>query len=208
MQVEAIEAQVHLHSKRTVHQPGFSSFKTVRPIPYAFRWHRDLLVQVTLDPTVDEIDHEGHSPEGDDSLSLRLVWGGTAIHVTALRDTDDMPHRPTQHGRVLLRRSVVLAEPRASDARAVWATRRLLVQVGDRLRILLAVGDGRQHTISDLVPNIRDRGYDPYEAILSLVCRGDLAIDLRDGLHPDARIAGSEHLSPARPPSRMVGCGV
>lgn len=208
MQVEAIEAEVHLHSKRTVHQPGFSSFKTVRPIPYASRWHRDLLVQVTLDPTVDEIDHEGPPSEGDGSLSLRPISGGTAIHVTALRDTDGMPHRPVPHGKVLLRRSVVLAEPRASDARAVWATRRLPVQIGDRLRILLAVGDGRQHSISDLVPNIRDRGCDPFEAILSLVCRGDLAIDLRDGLHPDARIAGSKHRSPARPPSRMAGCGV
>ena len=192
MQVEAIEAEVHLHSKRTVHQPGFSSSKTARPIPYASRWHRDLLIQVTLDPTIDEIDHEDPSSEGDGSLSLRLMSGGTAIHVTALRDTDGMPHNPVPHDRVLLRRSVVLAEPRASDARAVWATSRLPVQIGDRLRILLAVGDGRQHSISDLVPNIRDRGCDPFEAILSLVCRGDLAIDLRDGLQPDALIARSK----------------
>jgi hypothetical protein len=201
IQVETIEAEVHLHSKRTVHQPGFSSFKTVRPIPYASRWHRDVLIQVTLDPTVDEIDHEEPSPEDDDSLSLRLMSGGTAIHVTALRDTDGMPHRPVPHGRVLLRRSVILAEPRVSEARAVWATRRLSIQIGDRLRILLAVGDGRQHSISDLVPNIRDRGYDPFEAILSLVCRGDLTIDLRDGLQPDALVARSKRRSRVSPSS-------
>lgn len=205
MQVEIIETDVRRYLNRTVHQPGFVSFKTARPIPYASRWHRDLLIQVTLDPTVDEIDHEDPSSEGDDLLNLRLMSGGTAIHVTALRDTEGMPHRPVPHGRVLLRRSVVMAEPRALDARAVWATRRLPVQIGDRLRILLAVGDGRQHSISDLVPNIRDRGYDPFEAVLSLVCRGDLAIDLRDGLHPDARITQSKRRVRARPSDDQLG---
>ncbi|WP_342104246.1 hypothetical protein [Methylobacterium sp. SI9] len=193
MQVEAIEADVRPCSDRTVHQPGFISFKTARPIPYTSRWHRDLLIQVTLDPAIDQIDHEHPTFEGDNSLSLRLMSDGTAIHVTALRDTDDLLHRPIPHSGVFLRRSVVLADPRASDARAVWATRKLPIQIGDRLRILLAVGDGRQHSISDLVPSIRDRGYDPFEAVLSLVCRGDLAIDLRDGLQPNTLIAISKH---------------
>lgn len=198
MQIAAIETVVRPASANNTRHPGFMSFKTARPIPYALRWHRDLLIQVTLDPAIDEIDYEHPTSEGADSLNLRLIADGTAIRVTALRDSDGMPHLPVPHGEVLLQRSVVLADPRASDARAIWATRRLPIQIGDRLRILLAVSDGRQHSISDLVPSIRDRGYDPFEAILSLVCRGDLEIDLRDGLQPDARIARSKHRSRAR----------
>ncbi|WP_238262599.1 hypothetical protein [Methylobacterium mesophilicum] len=205
MQVESIEANVRSISNQTVRHPGFISFKTAGPIPYVFRWHRDLLIQVTLDPAIDEIHYEHPTTEGDESLNLRLVADGTAIHVIALRDADVMSLRPGPPGGALLRRSFVLTEPRASDARAVWATRRLLVQIGDRLRVLLAVGDGRQHSISDLVPSIRDQGYDPFEAILSLVCRGDLAIDLRDGLHPDARIARSKPRVRALPSDDQLG---
>lgn len=199
MQVEAIKANVHPVSTQTVRQPGFSSFKTACPIPYASRWHRDLLIQVTLDPVIDEIDYERPTSDDDASLNLRLIADGTTIHVTALRDTDGTPHHQIATNRVFLRRSVVLIEPRVSDARAVWATRRLPVQVGDRLRILLAVGDGRRHCISDLVPNIRDHGYDPFEAILHLVCRGDLTIDLRDGLRPETCVAKAKHRQSARP---------
>ncbi|TXM56959.1 hypothetical protein [Methylobacterium sp. WL120] len=160
---------------------------------------------MTLDPSIDEIHYEHPTIEGDDSLNLRLIADGTAIHVTALRDADVMPVRPAPPGGVLLLRSFVLTEPRASDARAVWATRKLLVQIGDRLRVLLAVNDGRQHSISDLVPSIQDQGYDPFEAILSLVCRGDLAIDLRDGLHPDVRIVRSKRRDSARPSVDQLG---
>lgn len=199
MQVEAIELHFHARSAQTVRPHGFSSFKTASAIPYASRWHRDLLIQLTLDPAIDEIDYDYSVPGGGDSLSLRLMSDGTAIHVTAVRDTDVTLQRPVPHGGVYLRRSAVLADPRASDVRAVWATRRLPVQIGDRLRILLAVGDGRQHSISDLVPNIRDHEYDPFEAILSLVCRGDLAIDLRDGLQPDTFIAKSKRRSRVPP---------
>lgn len=205
MQVEAQEAYGQPVSNQPVRHPGFTSYKTARAIPYAYRWHRDLLIQATLNPTIDEIDYEHPTVGGDDSLSLRLTAGGTAIHVIALRDMDGMSHRPAPPGGVLMRRSVVLTEPQASDARAVWATRRLLVQIGDRLRILLAVGNGEQHSISDLVPSIRDQGYDPFEAILSLVCRGDLAIDLRDGLHPDALVARSKPRVHTRPPDDQLG---
>lgn len=192
MQGEVLEANLNPVSAQTVRRPGFSSFKTTCPVPYASRWHRDLLIQVTLDPAIDKIEYDHFASGDEDPLHLRLISNGIIIHVTALRDTDDVPHRPDPSSRVFLRRSVVLMEPRVSDARAVWATRRLQVQIGDRLRILSVVGDGRRHSISDLVPSVRDRAYDPFEVILSLVCRGDLTIDLRDGLQPETCVVKSK----------------
>jgi hypothetical protein len=188
-----------------VQRLGFNSFKTIRPIPYTARWHRDLLIQATFDPVIDEIDYAS-KPIGDrDCLALRLIVEGSPLLVMAARGTDGVSSQFLPTDGLILDRSFVLREPRASDARALWATRKLMVQIGDRLRILLAVADGLEHRIADLVPCIRDRGYDPFEAILSLVCRGDLAIDLRDGLHPDARIAQSKRRVRARPSDDQLG---
>ncbi|MBN4096047.1 hypothetical protein [Methylobacterium sp. OT2] len=199
MQGEVIEANLDPVPTQTVHRPGFSSFKTTFPIPYAARWHRDLLIQLTLYPAVDTIEHERTAMGDEDLLNLRLIAAGTAIQVTALRDAEGVPHRPEPSDRVFLRRSVVLMEPRVSDARAVWATRRLTVQVGDRLRILSVVGDWRPHSIFDLVQSVHDRANDPFEIILSLVCRGDLAIDLRDGLRPETCVVKSKRRADLRP---------
>ncbi|MCP1561413.1 UNVERIFIED_ORG: hypothetical protein M2438_000417 [Methylobacterium sp. SuP10 SLI 274] len=198
MQIATLDSSKGIDTPAIGQHPGFKSYKTIRPIPYPSRWHRDLLIQATLDPGVDEIDHIHPTDAGDGSLSLSMTANGSQVRVKAVRDAGGPLRQQPDADEILLTRSFVLAEPRASDARAVWATRNLKVKVGDRLRILVALADGRERRISDLVSCIRDADADPFEAILSLACRGVLAIDLRHGLHPNVCVERSKHMITSR----------
>lgn len=197
MQIAILDSSKGIGSPAIGQHPGFKSYKTIRPIPYPSRWHRDLLIQATLDPAIEEIDHILPADARSGSLSLSVTANGLKVRVTAVREAEGLLRQSPDAAEILLTRSFVLAEPRASNARAVWATRNMTVKVGDRLRILVALADGRERRISDLVSCIRDADADPFEAILSLVCRGDLAIDLRHGLHPDVCVERSKHMVPS-----------
>ncbi|GEP01729.1 hypothetical protein [Methylobacterium haplocladii] len=188
MQVETTIAADTPPFPKPGRHPGFSSFKTIRPILYPARWHRDLLIQATLDPAIEAIGQVFGAEAGRDELNLDLILGGTRVLVAAMHDGDGRLLQERRPGAVVLAKSTVLAEPRAADARAVWATRGLAVQPGDRLRILIASEDGGSHPIRELAACVRHPDADPFETVLSLVCRGDLLIDMKDGLQPEAGI--------------------
>ena len=62
-------------SKSWVQKPGFSSCKTQAPIIYGQRWHRDMLVQLTLDAAVRQI------TAGPGSASTEMVVSVNEVEI-------------------------------------------------------------------------------------------------------------------------------
>lgn len=173
------------HGGRSGH-PGFRSFKTPLPIRYPARWHRDLLIQATLDPAVETIeDGSGHHT---DAMALVLTVQGLGRRVLAVRDGSCLPPSTGIEG-IVVTRSYVLSEPRCSNARMVWSMRNSLVSPGNQLRVLAKL---REHpgwmAIGRVSESLSVANADPIEVILALACAGRIEIDLGRGFSPDTQV--------------------
>lgn len=172
-----------------VGRPGFRSFKTSAPIAYPARWHRDLLIQASLDPKIEAIEPV-YDIFGDGSaFSIIVHIDATRRLITAVREPATRSVGIIGLEEAVLPRSVVLAEPRCSDARAIWSMRRHQVTPGNRLRILRALEeqpDGM--TLARTADFVRGGDIDPTEAVLALACTGLVDIDLRGPLAPSTPV--------------------
>ena len=70
-------------SKSWVQKPGFSSCKTQAPIIYGQRWHRDMLVQLTLDAAVRQIT-AGPGSASTEILDLLVETGAGVARLLAM----------------------------------------------------------------------------------------------------------------------------
>lgn len=160
--------------------PGFSSFKTTASIRYPARWHRDVLIQLTLDTNIDAI-----SPLASDDpniLLIQVLRAGAPMSVR-VADGTGIDHLPT------ITRSMAHADPRFTTARTIWASRETVVTGGDRIRLLRAIGEEPTGLpLGDLDRLVRAPIDDPFDVVLALVARGDLAVDIASRLTPATRV--------------------
>lgn len=172
----------------SVKLPGFRSFKTAASIVYPRRWHRDLLIQATLDPAVDAIEPDGTRFADPGVFGIHVRVGGRRYHLIAASDISD-PALAVSSGRALVSRAYLLSEPRCSTARTIWSTRRTLIAPGDRLRILHRLGSqAGGATIASLAGCVRSTDADPFDVLLALVCEGQAELDAGVLLSPETLI--------------------
>lgn len=173
-------------SKSWVQKPGFSSCKTQAPIIYGQRWHRDMLVQLTLDAAVRQI-KAGPGSASTEILDLLVETGAGVARLLAIRDEFVDPVGPEDQTCIRLRRSMVLKEPRLSNARLIWSMRKKIVPPADRLRILmrLQAAQAAGLPISALIPCVAAASIEAVDAILSLACEGLLSLDIDIPLVPE-----------------------
>lgn len=184
---------------------GFRSFKTAAPMHYPSRWHRDLLIQATLDPAIEAIEP---GPAGRcDAYAFRIfvLVAGVRRLLIAVRDMDDASERNAVADGFPIPRSYILSEPRCSAARTVWSARTTPVPAGDRLRVLRLFDDGATDvTLSTAADAVSGRSVDPTEAVLALVCAGQLEIDLRQPLSPETLLRRRGRAASAMQPSSCI----
>ncbi|MFJ7439634.1 hypothetical protein ACIQW5_18395 [Methylorubrum thiocyanatum] len=170
-------------------RPGFRSFKTSAPIAYPARWHRDLLIQASLDPRIEAIEPVPDIIGDGSAFSIIVHIDATRRLITAVREPTVRRVGIIGLEEAVLPRSVVLAEPRCSDARAIWSMRRHQVTLGNRLRILRALEDQPDGmTLARTADLVRGGDIDPTEAVLALACAGLVDIDLRGPLAPSTPV--------------------
>ncbi|WP_238225494.1 hypothetical protein [Methylorubrum aminovorans] len=165
---------------------------------YPQRWHRDLLVQATLDPAVSRIapvpaEAQLHAP-----FTIFVWFGGKRRLLIAVRDQADVHSASSQPDSLVVTRSFVLQEPRCSVAREIWATRNVIVPPGDRIRILRELSEHAEGLpLGRLMDCVRGRETDPVEVVLALICAGQAAIEARSHLSLDTTIRPSAVLAGA-----------
>lgn len=188
-------------------RPGFTSFKTREAVRYPRRWHRDALVQMTLDPAVEAIGPSPDPHRARDGLGFvfQVGYDGRPVLI-GLHET--APVGQTHGAEIVgvpivpLTRREVLQEPRASAARVVWAARNVTVAAGDRVRVLGALADaGDGLELAALAALVREPAGDPVEAILALVCSGVLVMDVGQGLAPESIVRRPGRRAGATAPS-------
>lgn len=170
-------------------RPGFRSFKTRSPVHYPQRWHRDLLIQATLDPAIEAI--EPHLLAQDRQASFKVfVWfGEKRFLVIAQRETVPVQNFGPTSDTLIVERAFVLGEPRCSVARTIWASRTVAVSPGDRIRLLRKLYDHPSGlSLERLMEGVRSETADPAEVVLSLVCSGQAEIETRSHLSPDTLV--------------------
>lgn len=168
--------------------PQFSSYKTSRPIRFKNRWHRRVLIKLSLDPAVDQIDP--HDGPGDRGIVFRIA-GSMGIHLVGLIDQAD--RRAPQGTTQIIRRDTVLTQPIYNDACEVWRHRRRRVSIRSQLQITDHLLEAPNRPLAALLPFIEED--EPIAAVMALICRGLLHVDLRQGLSSAAEVS----LNP-RPP--------
>jgi len=212
--IEAREGQrtIAMHSSRAEHlgppptestRPGFSSFKTSAPVHYRHRWHRDALIQLTLDPAITQID-PAPLPGCDvsEGITALVAHRGPVAMLVGLADrpvvvpadpVSDLPF-------VALTRREVLAEPRATTARMIWSARTTQVSPGDRLRVLQRLSEHPEGLpIAALESAITSPHHEPFDAILALACIGLVAIDATGHLVPETVVRRIDRCASATP---------
>jgi hypothetical protein len=171
---------------------GFSSFKTSHPIFYTARFIRDALVQLTLDPSVTLIEPLLISlddlPEAVRS-GIIVQRDGVRIAVGFVDTYLDIQEAP-QHQfdglpTVFIAREQVLAEPRCSIARMIWACRKTLVSPGNRVRILHSLSQSCDGLSLVDLGNVVSGPEDPIDAILALACEGHIAVNISAAVTPE-----------------------
>ncbi len=174
-------------TRPTLPKPGFTSFKNALPIRYPRRWHRDMLIQLVLDPTVTTI--EPSRADCDQSDFCVVVRTATdAVRLIATRDMDGICE-PLPDGSVTVPRSKVLRQPRAGTARMVWAARGRPVSAGDRLHLLMAIEPHVEGvTVGSLLAASRRSPAAQAETMFALACEGLVTIDLDRPFSPSTRV--------------------
>lgn len=170
-------------------RPGFRSCKTLAPILYVQRWHRDILIQLTLDAAVRRIT-AGPGSASSGILDLIVEMDTGVVRLLGVRDELELPAAFEDQVDICLRRSAVIQEPRMSNARIIWSMRKKIVPPADRLRILMrlqnAPSDGV--AISALISCVNTSSIEPVDAVLSLACDGLLVLDIDSPLVPETMV--------------------
>ncbi|MCG5248100.1 hypothetical protein [Methylorubrum extorquens] len=170
----------------SINRPGFKSFKTAEPIVYPSRWHRDFLIQATLDSEIEAIEHAPGEQQDQYSFSIFVFVGGARRLLVGVRDIGDLTNVNFPVGGTAVSRSYVLAEPRCSAARAIWSTRSTLISPSDRVRILSLLMDRAEGVSLGLLASQMTGGdRDPIAVVLALVCAGQAEIDISSPISPE-----------------------
>ncbi|WP_182555545.1 hypothetical protein [Methylorubrum thiocyanatum] len=167
-------------------RPGFRSFKTAVPIDYPRRWHRDILIQATLESSISAIEPGDPLYRNERIFSFFVFAGAQRRLIMATPSRLEESSRRTFPDHVLITRSYILSEPRCSTARAVWAARKLVIPVGDRLRILERLTEAEAGlTLGELANCVRSSNFEPAAAVLALVCAGQAVLEPGEALSPE-----------------------
>lgn len=209
LQVASVVAPPHGDRCKGKCYPVFQGGICRNPIHYRHRWHRDLLLQTALDPVIDVM--ERSRMEVPDCLAFEVGRADRRVLVVGIHDAAARPTIESDLDTVLVTRSTVLNEPILSAARAVWATRHHPIAAGDRIRILIALEGGETQRLDDLASVVRDPA-EGVEAILSMVCSGELATSFHAGIRPEMKVRRRSSITLGEPtgelrsPNYSFGC--
>jgi hypothetical protein len=183
-------------------QPGFFTFKSTRPVPVRGPLSEDLLVQASLDPSVERIGYcaaltiEGRAVP----IEAPIFHREDGACVVAVLDEPN-PDRDPDADRVaaaiaahsMRLRAVtpadVMREPLATTARVIWRQRHTPVDLAMRLAFSHAMADVPSLTVDELcraVPGPRN----PVPQLMTLACAGLLRIDLAHGFNGNTPVRG------------------
>lgn len=176
--------------------PGFTCFKSFRPIRYSRRWYRLGLVKAALDP---DIKRMGPSPVGADKLPIAAeftFWaatrGGTRLIILTSShiETRSISARmPVQ----IQYRSDLASGAAAAFSKAIWACKRRSASPAEQLvaaDILRKNPAGVEigSVMAEMAVLLGTPVKDTVEAIFSMVANGFLETDVSLGLSPHAVI--------------------
>lgn len=186
----------------TENRPGFSSFKTGNdPIHYQRRWHRDALIQLTLDPTITALRRMADPVSGlpNEISGALIAFHRSAPVLVGLADQALEVKPSVVNGLpfVVFTRHEILMNPRVTTARTIWSTRTVQISPGDRIRILQRLtNQSAGLPILTLQEEVQSSAEDPINCILALVCAGLLSIDASRHLTPETVVRRCEMHSP------------
>jgi hypothetical protein len=194
-----IEIEAKTKNKEEPRHQIFISPKSTHPIRYSQRWHRDALVQLSLDPSVIGFEAES-GPLPLEVLNLVVTIPAGQMRVSLVRDRAHSTETDPAKDRIKISRQTVLQEPRASNARAIWSARNTFVSIGDKFRILRKLEDAPEGLeFAELLLCISTSRSDPVDAILALVCQGWIILEIEKPIAPSTTVR-----RPSSPTSRPM----
>ena len=161
----------------------FLCAKSLAPIPVPNALARRALILSALDPDVLAIE-----PANEPAIAIvHRATGARAliVHSSPLPfPSNNLSDVPVE---ILTPRDIA-EEPRLSNALAIWANRHNRVGASDQVRILAHLNEAHTTPLIELACSAVSSG-DAIAAILALVCRGLVTIDLEtDPLGPETRV--------------------
>lgn len=187
--LSSVTSSVAKNANPSGNRPGFRSFKTAESIVYPSRWHRDLLIQATLDPEIVSIEQAFREKQDSYYFGIFVLVAGIRKLLVGVRDVNDLTSVDFPTDGVAVPRSYVLAEPRCSAARAIWSARSTLISPSDRVRILSLLSDRSDGvSLGLLASQLVGCERDPIAVVLALVCAGQAEIDISNSILPETLV--------------------
>ncbi|KKC34966.1 hypothetical protein [Devosia psychrophila] len=188
-----------LQSMEPLEQPrrikrGFMSFKCSSPITFPDRCCRDLLIQATLDRQVQSLAPSTWTDfcSSDAYFSFEAVMGGKRCLIEVCDATNAKPFEPPNRYDLglTLSRTAILAEPRLSSARTIWACREMQVPLQfqfELIRFLTPHEKGLR--LSDLESLLNLELSKWISQAPALVCRGTLQVESVSRINGQTRLS-------------------
>lgn len=165
----------------------FLSAKTETAIHVAHPLMKDVLIQASLDPTIRQIRSVQTAPDGAQAASPAIVItredGRFLLDVIeARRDAGNGQAVRRAFERLgvatlKLSSTEITAEPRCTNARAVWRHRMQPVGIDMRMKILTALADDGALRLGELLSRI-NAPRDPAPAVMALACSDLIELEL------------------------------
>lgn len=173
---------------------AFKSAKALRPVWYSGALLEHHLIQLTLDVATEAIDQIEVKGAAAASRLYVVAWreGGGFVQQLGLPATvaDSLAVREAAASRGLSIETIdpreIMAEPRCSAARAVWALRDRNVDAGMRMAMVSALDKGPM-SLDELCTRVPGPA-DPVAAIASLACAGTVHLDLSESFGPHTTV--------------------
>jgi hypothetical protein len=173
--------------------PSFLAVKTPEPIIHAERWHRDVLVALSLDGQIATIEavEEAAPPRGTLYTIGVTDRSGTAFVLRVISEETERRGWQDVPGVAVVTRESLLRSPALEARRAVWAARDAPISASNRYRVaasLETAPDGLP--LRDIIGIVEGRAREVIDTVCALACEDVLWLDLSRGLTPEAVVTG------------------
>ena len=176
---------------RPPHICSFGSAKTTTPIACRNQIVFNALLQASLDPQISAILAPG---EFDPGCDFRVIPTGAEKRVRVRVVSGDECSADGDTDDIILDECSVMMEPRRTDAILVWSCRKRWVSPGDQIRVQHALSESGPMSLVE-VARFATGSSDGVAAVLALICRNFLEIDLNEaGLSPETIVRRRDRL--------------
>jgi hypothetical protein len=179
--------------KKTVSKKSktFASAKTLGVISYNQRWHRDALIQLTLDNRIFSIEGKNSACSSNCPACRQLqldIWG-KKIDVSLSHPNKSGCECGSVFEHLVLTRDLFLQEPQRENSLMIWRYRNIEILKSDEHSLLNLFNNQEKPIQISNVLLLEGLSRDPIEIAFKLICVSKIGVSLQETIAPETQLS-------------------